>query len=167
LAVVGLVSLATSTIAQSQATPSAQDDRIVVGTNLVTLNVTVTDNNGRYVKGFATDQFEVYDNKVRQQIVHFSADASPVSIGIIYEIHETRPEKIRAMLTAIRQFTGGLSNRDDFFFLAFSKHGTLTSDFIPTPSQVLDHLRGQHLFTTLYFSRASDSGMGEISKKLY
>lgn len=137
----GLAVFATIVSAQSQVTPSAQEDRIVVGTNLVTLNVTVSDGKGRYVKGLARDQFEIYDNQVKQQIVHFSADASPFSIGIIYEIHETTPEKIRAMLTAIKQFTGGLSNRDDFFFLAFSQHGTLTSDFIPTTKQVLDHLQ--------------------------
>src|ERR1044071_8469273 len=105
----GLVLFATSALAQSQSSSARQDDRIVVGTNLVTLNVTVTDSKGRYVKGLASDQFEVYDNKVRQEITHFSADASPVSIGIIYEIHETTPEKIRAMLTAIKQFTGGVS----------------------------------------------------------
>ena len=137
----GLVLLSTSAFAQSQSNRSGQDDRIVVGTNLVTLNVTVTDSKGRYVKGLARDQFEIYDNRVKQQIVHFSADASPVSLGIIYEIHETTPDKIRAMLTAIKQFTGGLSNRDDFFFLAFSQHGTLTSEFIPTVNQVLDHLQ--------------------------
>src|SRR4029079_5613965 len=94
--------------AQSQSNSSAQDGRIVVGPNLGTLNVTVTDSKGRYVKGLARDQFEIYDNQVKQQIVHFSADASPISIGIIYEIHETRPEQIRAMLTAMKQFTGGL-----------------------------------------------------------
>jgi Ca-activated chloride channel family protein len=136
-----LVLLAASAFAQSQSNGSVQDDRIVVGTNLVTLNVTVTDSKGRYVKGLARDRFEIYDNQVKQQIVHFSADASPVSIGIIYEIHETRPEQIRAMLTAIKQFAGGLSNQDDFFFSAFSQHGTLTSDFVPTASQVLDHLQ--------------------------
>ena len=139
--VLSLVLPTTPTAAQSQSNSSGKDDRIVVGTNLVTLNVTVTDSKGRYVKGLARDQFEVYDNQVRQQIVHFSADASPVSIGIIYEIHETTPEKIRAMLTAIKQFTSGLSNQDDFFFLAFSQHGTLTSDFIPSATQVLDHLQ--------------------------
>jgi len=139
--VLSFVLFATSAFAQSQSSNSGQDDRIVVGSNLVTLNVTVTDRKGRYVKGITRDQFEIYDDQVKQQIVHFSADASPVSIGIICEIHETTPEKVRAMLTAIKQFTSGLSNRDDFFFLAFSEHGTLTSDFIPTANQVLDHLQ--------------------------
>ena len=138
--VVGLVSMAATVCAQTQQNISSQDDRIVVGTNLVTLNVIVTDSKGRYVQGLGQDQFEVYDNGVKQQIVHFSADASPVSIGIVSEIHLNTPEKIPAMLNAIKQFTTQLSDRDDFFFVAFSEQGTLTTEFIPSANQVLDYL---------------------------
>jgi len=81
-----LVSLSPAVFAQSQTRTSAQDDRIVVGTNLVTLNVIVTDNKGRYVKGLEREQFEVYDNRMKQQIVHFSADASPLSIGRVWSL---------------------------------------------------------------------------------
>lgn len=133
--------LLTVLVLQSNGTAAAQDDRIVTGTNLVTLNVIVTDGQGRYVKGLNRDQFEVYDNKIKQQIAHFAAGASPVSIGIICEIHETSSEKTRAMLTAIKQFTTTLGDRDDFFFVAFSEHGNLMTDFVPSADQVLDHLR--------------------------
>ena len=70
------VVLAAMALAQSISTTQAQqDDKVVVGTNLVTLNVIVTDSKGRYVKGLSRDQFDVYDNKVKQQIAHFSTDA--------------------------------------------------------------------------------------------
>ena len=66
------VVLAATVLAQSISTPQGQqDDKVIVGTKLVTLNVIVTDSKGRYVKGLARDQFEVYDNKVKQQIAHF------------------------------------------------------------------------------------------------
>jgi len=136
------VVLAATVLAQSiSTTPGRQDDKVIVGTNLVTLNVIVTDSKGRHVKGLARDQFEVYDNKVKQQIAHFSTDASPVSIGIVCEIHESVTEKTRAMLAAIKQFTSTLRSEDDFFFLAFSEHGSLVTDFVPSSDQVLDHLQ--------------------------
>ena len=117
-----IVVLAATVLAQSiSTTQGQQEDKVVVGTNLVTLNVIVTDSKGRYVKGLARDQFEVYDNKVKQQITHFSTDASPVSIGIVCEIHESATEKTRAMLAAIKQFTTTLRSEDNFFFLAFSR----------------------------------------------
>ncbi len=118
-----------------------QDDKIVVGTNLVTVNVAVTGSNGRYVKGLSTDQFTIYDNNVQQQIAHFSAAAESFSIGIVFEIHEGATEQTRAVLAAIKQFTGTLGSKDDFFFVAFSKHGSVSTDFIPSPNQLSDHLR--------------------------
>ena len=66
-ALVGLVSLVPTMFAQSGNTTLAQDDRIVVGTNLVTVNVIVTDSKGRYVKGLGPDEFEIYDNRVKQR----------------------------------------------------------------------------------------------------
>ena len=63
------VVLAATALSQSATTTQAQqEDKVVVGTNLVTLNVIVTDSKGRYVKGLSRDQFDVYDNKVKQQI---------------------------------------------------------------------------------------------------
>lgn len=119
-----------------------QDDRVVTGTNLVTVNVIVTDGNGQYVQGLSQDQFMVYDNKVKQRIAHFSSEPAALSIGIVCEIHESTPEQTREVLAALKQFTSELRSADDFFFMAFSEHGSFTTDFIPSSNQVLDHLRG-------------------------
>lgn len=121
-------------------TSLAQEERIVTGINLVSVNVIVTERNGKYVKGLGRDQFEVFDENVKQQILHFSAEAGPVSLGIVCEIHNATPEKTRAMLTALKQFTRGLRNDDDFFFAAFGTLGSMTTDFVPAADQVLDHL---------------------------
>lgn len=130
--------------AAAQASPTSQpqqDDRIIVGTNLVTVNVLATDGDGRYVKGLSRDQFTIYDNNVEQQIAHFSADPASVSIGIVCEIHERAPEQTRAVLTAVKHFTRTLGSKDDFFFVAFSEHGSVSTDFIPSSNQLQDHLR--------------------------
>lgn len=110
------------------------------------------------MKGLEREQFEVYDNRVKQQIVHFSVDASPVSIGIVSEIHPNAPETTRAMLSALKQFTTGLRESDEYFFVAFSEHGTLTSEFIPSANQVLEHLQfvnpggPSSLYDAVYFA---------------
>lgn len=122
--------------------PAQQDERVLVGTNLVTVNVIVADRNGRYVKGLTRNQFEIYDEKTKQNIAHFSANSSPVSLGIILEVHENAAAgKTKAMLAALKEFTSTLNDRDDFFFVAFSKNGHLTTDFIPTADQVESHLK--------------------------
>ena len=58
---------------------SSQEEPVVVSTNLVTVNVIVTDSKGRYVKGLKSEEFSIYDENVRQKIAHFSAGAAPVS----------------------------------------------------------------------------------------
>lgn len=130
--------------AAGQVSPTSHpepDDRIIVGTNLVTVNVIVTDGDGRYVKGLSRDQFTIYDNKVKQQIVHFSTDVASVSIGIVCEIHEGTPEQTRAVLAAVKHFTSSLGTKDDFFFVGFSEHGSVSTDFVPSSNQLRDHLR--------------------------
>lgn len=139
-----VVTLILAVTVTAQVTPTTQpqeDEKIIVGTNLVTVNVIVTDRNGHYVPGLSRDQFTIYDNKVKQPIAHFSADASSVSIGIVCEIHESAPEQMRAVLAAVKHFTGSLQSKDDFFFVAFSEYGSVSTDFIPTSNQLLDHLR--------------------------
>ena len=134
--------MAITCLSQTQDVPTPQpDDRIVVGTNLITLNVIVTDSKGRYVTGLRNDQFAVFDDRIRQRIAHFSAEESPVTLGIVCEIHYNTPDRARALLNAIRRFTATLRRQDRFFFVGFSYDGSVSTDFIPTLDQLIDHLK--------------------------
>lgn len=119
---------------------NAQDEPIRVDTNLVTVNVSVTDKKGKFVPGLKPEQFEVFDNKTKQKIEHFSASEAPVSYGIIYDMHPATEEKTKAVLESLRQFTKELRQTDDFFLLAFNSRGSLSLDFIPTIDQLEKHL---------------------------
>lgn len=133
--------LATLVSAVGQATPdSPPEEPVVIRTNLVTVNVIVTDKKGRYVKGLKSDQFSIYDENARQKIAHFSVGAAPVSIGIIFEIHSARQANVSAMLAALRQFVTTLGERDNFFFTAYSSNGSVTTEFIPSANQIIEHL---------------------------
>ena len=63
-----------------------KDDKITLGTDIVNVIVSVTDPYGRFVTGLAKDHFDVYDDKVKQQIAHFTDEDSPVSLGIVYDV---------------------------------------------------------------------------------
>jgi VWFA-related protein len=114
----------------------AQEETIRVDTNLVTLNIMVTDSKGKAVKGLKPEQFEIFDNRTRQKIEYFSAGVSPVTFGIVYDMHPTTTERAAAILDSLKQFTGGLAERDDFFIVAFNDRTSLNLDFIPTFEQV-------------------------------
>jgi Ca-activated chloride channel homolog len=130
-------------LSQINTTPPATQQEIQAAdsTELVTLNVIVTDVNGHYVEGLSPDQFEIYDNEVKQEITHVSFDDSPASFGIVYEVDENNTERLSGVLNALKQFVSTLHSDDDFFFVAFNKRGSVTTGFIPTPAQILEYMQ--------------------------
>ena len=58
----------------SHFTFAQQDDTIRVETNLVTVNVAVTDKSGNYIKGLKREDFEIWDNGAKQPLDNFSAE---------------------------------------------------------------------------------------------
>src|SRR5689334_20523112 len=64
------------------ATGNAQDPPITdkIATELVSLTVTVTDPYNRLVTGLDKQNFEIFEDKVKQDISHFSDDDVPVSL---------------------------------------------------------------------------------------
>ncbi len=118
-----------------------QDDKpIAVDINLVNINVAVSDKKGNEIKGLTKDNFEIYDEDKKQTIEYFSAENSPISFGIVYDMHPTTDERTKAVLESLREFTKGLGRDDDFFTLVFNKRGSLILDFVPTAEQVRIHL---------------------------
>lgn len=127
------------TAVQAQSVQDPNEDRIVVTSNLVTVNVVVTDRDGKYAKGLRADQFSVYDENLKQKIAHFSVGAAPVSIGIVCET-PIRSERTSVILAALKQFVSTLERHDTFFFMAYDRDGSVTIDFIPSAKQLMDHL---------------------------
>jgi VWFA-related protein len=156
-----LLALASLVSGYGQSLQNSQEEPVIVSTNLVLANVIVTDSKGRYVKGLTRNQFEIYDEKTRQEIAHFTADASPVSLGIVLEVHENATEKTKAILAAVKEFASSLGDRDDFFLVAFGEHGSVTTEFIPSADQLLNHLKfvkpgGRPHFTMLFIWLRND-----------
>jgi len=136
LAAMIVVSHAQTTLEQQQ------PETIGVNSNLVTLNVIVSDREGRYVKGLTAAQFMLYDNNVRQEIAHFSVGPAPVSLGIVYEFDPASPARSTAVLAALQQFVSVLRLGDTVFFTVYTPNGSVTADFIPATNELLKHFSG-------------------------
>jgi Ca-activated chloride channel homolog len=118
----------------------AQDQPVSIETNLVTVNVAVTDKNGNYVRGLSKDDFTVLDNGKPEDIDIFSAKDSGLSIGIVYDMHPSTADRTASVLEALKRFTTRLGGRDDFFVTVFNEKGSLTTDFVPDMDQLQRHL---------------------------
>jgi VWFA-related protein len=88
------------------------------GVELINVNATVTDLNGRFVSGLVRDDFRVYDDEQPQTVTHFSAERVPVSLGIVLDTSGSMDgDKIRAARDALDRFLRQLLDVDDEVFL--------------------------------------------------
>jgi len=140
IALVLILVLLSVSASPRQRTTSEQEEKIVTSTRLVTVNVVVTDQKGNYALGLKREDFRIYDDGIKQQLSHFSFGADPISLGIVFEVHSSKPETSRAILLALRQLAASLREKDRFFFTAFAKQGSVETEFIPSLDQLLNHL---------------------------
>jgi Ca-activated chloride channel family protein len=64
---------------------TARGKSIRVDVNLVLLPVTITDLKNRPVTGLEKDNFKAFEGKEPQDILHFSGEDMPVSLGVIFD----------------------------------------------------------------------------------
>jgi VWFA-related protein len=93
-----LTALSTVTLAQNiKPAPTPTDNDVVkISTNLIQIDVTVTDKKGAAVKGLTADDFEIYENGVKQNITNFSYFELP---SLIENSGENESAKPRTALT--------------------------------------------------------------------
>ncbi len=134
------------------------DENTHIDTNLVLVDVLIIDKSGKPVSGLTADQFELFNDNVKQPIEVFSAEAAPVSFGIVFDMHPTTTERNKAVVESLSEFRKGLGAEDDIFLLAFDMRGQHVFDFVPTLEQLERHMAGperrqmRSLYDAVYFA---------------
>jgi Ca-activated chloride channel homolog len=111
--------------------------------SLVLVNVTVTDPNDRLVTGLEKENFRVFEDGREQEIVTFSSEDMPISIGVIFDMSGSMADKIGKARQAAVQFLRTANPRDEFFMVSFNDRAELTSRFTPS----VEELQNRMLFT--------------------
>ena len=130
------------TPAQQDAGPSSQDvNKLVPGTlikpsqvlhvdvELTLLNVVVTDPYNRLIMGLDPDNFRVFEDKVEQEIITFSSEDVPISIGVIFDCSGSMSDKFGKAREAAVEFLKTANPEDEFFLVSFNERAELTSPF--------------------------------------
>ena len=123
-----------------QPPPTQSNGQIVLGVGIVNVIISVTDPYGRFVTGLSKDHFDIFDDKVKQQIAHFTDEDSPVSLGIVYDVSGSMKERIMRSIKALRRFIETSHDDDDFFLIGFNDRAKLIQDFTTSGDQVVGHL---------------------------
>jgi Ca-activated chloride channel family protein len=102
---------------------------IQLDVDLALLNVTVTDPYNRLVTGLEPDNFRVYEDNIEQEVVTFSAEDVPISIGVIFDFSGSMSNKVGKAREAAVQFFKTANPQDEFFLVSFNERAELTSSF--------------------------------------
>jgi Ca-activated chloride channel family protein len=113
---------------------------IQVDVNLVLLNVTVTDPYDRTVTGLEQSNFQVFDEKVEQQIISFSTEDVPIAVGLIFDSSGSMADKIQHSREAVLQFFKTSNPQDEFMLINFNERPSLVSGFTSKFENLQDRL---------------------------
>ena len=124
-----VLALATTLLAQEK-----QDQggfKFKSGVELINVTATVTDRTGRFYDRLRKEDFLVYEDNKPVEITHFSADRTPVSLGIVVDTSGSMAgEKWSAAVNSIDRFFRTMNDpQDEFFLYRFSANADLVADW--------------------------------------
>jgi Ca-activated chloride channel family protein len=105
--------------------------------DLVNLDVTVTDNTGKYVPKLKRKDFIVYEDGKRQRISHFTRMEKPLVVGVLIDISGSMlGKKLEKAKIGAKKFINTLKENDNAFIMSFNHETKLIHDFTNSISEL-------------------------------
>jgi Ca-activated chloride channel family protein len=110
------------TLAQQQdppKPPDSEEEVISFETNLVVVNVTITDPKDRYVTGLKVEDFNILEDNSPQRILSFGFEETPFAAAILLDTSASMEKKLTLERSACANFVDGMRERDHFAIFSF------------------------------------------------
>jgi Ca-activated chloride channel family protein len=128
-------------VSQRIKTPRLQSD-LEVDVDLRQLFVTATKDRKRYLS-LEREDFEIYDNRLRHDIVTFGRGEIPFTAVVLLDASESmRGEKLETALQGMRTFLNAMNTLDEAKAILFSDHIRAETPFSGQKSILLLYLEG-------------------------
>ena len=111
-----------------------------VDSRMVLVPVTVTDGKGKTITDLRREQFQVLDDSTPVEIVSFTREEAPVSIGIVLDLSGSMHTKRRQAVSAIRELVERTGPGDEALLMTFADTPELRMGFTRDVASVLDPL---------------------------
>ena len=115
--------------AQSQDLRQALEQTLRVNVDLVLIHATVTDPQNRYVTGLDQDHFEIFEDRIEQELQYFSSEDVALSLGIVFDVSGSMKDKLSVARDAAVTFLKTGSPEDEYFLTEFSEEPMISQDF--------------------------------------
>jgi Ca-activated chloride channel family protein len=106
-----------------------QGQSVHIDVELALVNITVTDPYNRLVTGLDPDNFRIFEDNIEQEVVNFSSEDVPISIGVIFDHSGSMGDKLGKAKEAAIQFFKTANPQDEFLLVGFNDRAELLSPF--------------------------------------
>lgn len=135
-----VVNITPRTRRKADTTDRALRTNIRVDTTLVPIPVAVTDPLSRFVTGLDKEDFRLYEDKVEQEIAHFSSEDVPLSIGIVFDTSGSMGVKLSRSRESVAEFLKTANPEDEFFLVEFNDRPTMAVGFTSHAEEIQNRL---------------------------
>src|SRR6202140_3627398 len=108
-----------------------QDDVVRVSTELVILNATVLDKDGKFVSGLHRADFQVFEDGQEQKLMTFTAEETPFAAAILLDTSGSMESRLTLGRSAAIRFLDGLRDEDVAAVYNFDSKVEQMQDFSP------------------------------------
>ncbi|MBK9315269.1 MAG: VWA domain-containing protein [Acidobacteria bacterium] len=117
-----------------------KDSTIKLDTDLVLLDVTVVDQNNQPVFDLTKNDFEVYEDRIKQTIEEVSREEVPVSFGMVIDTSGSMRSKLQIVSDAALDLIKQMRQDDEAFLAQFKAEPELVQDFSSDRRELEDAL---------------------------
>ena len=141
---------------QNVETPSARSLKVDV--ELVTVDVSVTDAEGRHVSGLGRDYFRLWEDRIEQKIEYFAIEDLPITVGIILDVSASMNSNLARAKEAALTFLSSGNRDDEYFLVQFSDRPKLVQEFtsdiakLKAPLTVMSAKGSTSLYDAVYLA---------------
>lgn len=108
--------------AQQVAAAPPDDYTINVSVNEVVLHATVRNRRGTPVAGLKRDDFQIFEDGIRQSLKHFGQGDIPVTVGLVIDNSGSMRPKRAEVVAAALAFAASSKPQDQIFLVNFNEH---------------------------------------------
>ena len=126
-AVVAAVSAAPSEIQPLSAQSQVPSFR--TGVDMVSVTVTVTDASGRYVTDLEQNEFEIYEDRIQQELTFFTRSQLPIALALLIDTSASMERRMQTAQEAAIGFAYRLRPQDLASVIDFDSRVNILEDF--------------------------------------
>jgi Ca-activated chloride channel family protein len=132
-----------------------EEEVVRVSTSLITVPVTVTDRDGKYVTDLRREEFHVFEDGVEQQIAFFEPVERSITVALMLDVSDSTRFRIKDIQAAAIAFLEQLRPEDRVMVVAFDKRVQLLAEATNDRATLIEAIRrlqpgaGTSLFNAL------------------